>query len=236
VDRAGDTPPGCLTIPLLIVMVPLRLVWEVLAAIGRFARAYVVRPIGWLLYNGLVRPLRWVLLVLVLRPLWWALRYLVAFPLWWLLRTFVLLPARWVFERVLVPLWAAVVAYALRPLWAGFVWLVRVVAIPLAWTARWIGRGLAALWRVVLRPLLTALGRLVAYTWRLAGVVLFHLLVRPVRFLWRAVLRPLLRALAHAWRATVVRAARWTRVHVWEPTRAAGRSVSRALGLAARRP
>jgi hypothetical protein len=221
---------------LLIVVVPVRLVWEVLSATGGFLRAYVVRPVGRLLYHGLVRPPRWALLVLVLRPLWWALRYLVAFPLWWALRTLLLLPARWVFERILVPLARAIARYVLRPLWAGLMRIASVVAIPVAWAARHIARGLAALWRVVLWPLLAASGRLVAYTWRLAGLVLFHLLLRPVRFLWRVLVRPLLRAVAWAWRVTVVWAARWTRAHVWEPARAAARSVSRALGLAARRP
>lgn len=249
VNRTDDAPPGCLTIPLLIVVVPVRLAWEVLSAAGRLLRAYVVRPIGWLL--------------------WWAARYLLAYPLWWVLRTFVLLPARWIFDRVLVSLTRAIMGYVLRPLWAGLVWLAAVVAIPLAylarrlrrallvlvegivwlvsaiavpvtWILRRIGRGLAVLWRVLVQmmlwPVLRAVGRLVVHTWRLAGVVLFHLLVRPVRFLWRVLVTPVLRAVAWAWRVTVVRAARWTRVHVWEPARASARSISRALGLATRRP
>ena len=99
-----------------------------------------------------------------------------------------------------------------------------------------LGRGLAALWRTVLWPFLAALGRLVAYAWHLAGVVLFHLPVRPVRFVWRTVVRPVLCAVAYVWRVTVVRAARWAGVHVWEPARAVTRSVSRALGFVLKRP
>jgi hypothetical protein len=83
-------------------------------------------------------------------------------------------------------------------------------------------------------PLLAAFGRLVAHTWRLAGVILFHLAVWPVRWLWRVLFRPALRALRRAWRATVPPAARWLRGSVWEPARAAGRSVSRAVGLRTR--
>jgi hypothetical protein len=216
------------TIPLLVVVVPVRLVWEAFSAAGRLVRAYVARPIGWLLYHALVRPLRWLLLVLVLRPLWWALL------------TFVLPPARWVFERILVPLARGIAQYVLRPLLAGLAWLVSAIAVPVAWLARQVGRALAAVWRVVvvtvLWPVLRAVGRLLAHTWRLAGVVLFHLLVRPVRFLWRVLVRPVLHAVAWTWRVTVVRAARWTRVHVWEPARASARSISRALGLTAMRP
>lgn len=228
VNRTDDTPPGCVAIPLLVVVVPVRLVWEAFSAAGRLVRAYVVRPIGWLLHHVLVRPLRWLLLVLVLRPLWW------------MLLTFVLLPARWMFERILVPAARMIAEYVLRPLLAGLAWLVSAIAVPVAWLARQVGRALTAVRRVVvgmvLWPILRAVGRLLAHAWRLAGVVLFHLLVRPARFLWRVLVRPPLRAVAWTWRVTVVRAARWTRVHLWEPARASARSISRALGLAARRP
>ena len=107
--------------------------------------------------------------------------------------------------------------------------------IPVAYAGRWIGRGLAAFWRG-LWPLLVAFGRFLAWTWHLAGVVLFYLLIWPLRLLWRAVVRPVLGALRWAWRMTVNPVARWLRTHVWEPARAAGRSVTRALGLDARRP
>jgi hypothetical protein len=228
--------PGCLAIPLLIIVVPIRLLWEVLSALERFVQAYVVRPIGWLLYNGLVRPLGWVLRVLVLRPAWWVLRVLVLRPLWWVLRVLVFQPARWVWQAVLVPLGRVFLRYVLKPLWTALAWVITMVWVPFAHLARWLVRGLVALWRVVLWPFLAAFGRLVAWTWHLAGVVLFHLLVRPVRFLWRVTVRPVLRAIAYAWRSTVVPAGRWVRVRAWEPARAAGRSVSRALGLDARRP
>jgi hypothetical protein len=228
--------PGCLTIPLLIIVVPIRLLWEGLSALGRLVQAYIVRPIGWLLYNGLVRPLWWLLRVLVLQPLWWVLRVLVLRPLWWVLRVFVLLPARWIWQQVLVPLGRILFRYVLKPLWAALAWVLTIVLVPFAHLARWLVRGLVALWRAVLWPVLVAFGRLIAQTWRLAGLVLFHLLVRPVRFLWRVLVRPVLRAIAYVWRVTVVRAARWARVHVWEPARVAGRSISRALGLDSRRP
>jgi hypothetical protein len=212
VNSVDNGSPGCVTIPLLIIVLPVRLLWEVLSVIGRLLGAYVLRPLGWLLYNALVRPVAWVLRELVWRPIRWALRVLVVVPL------------RWVGRRILLPLGRALLRYVLVPLLSGLAWLVMLVARP-------VGRVLAALW-----PVLAAFGRLLAHTWRLAGVILHHLLVRPLKFLWRVVLRPVLRAVRRIWRATVVPAARWFRHHVGEPVRAAGRSVSRALGLDARRP
>jgi hypothetical protein len=198
-------------IPALIIVVPVRLLWELLSAIGRFTGAYVLRPIGRLLYTLLVRPLRWTL------------------------RVFVLLPLRWVAERLLVPLGRLILRYVLRPAGIALAWVVAIAWIPVAFAARWAGRGLAVLWRG-LWPLLAAFGRFLARTWHLAGLVLFHLLVRPARLLWRVLVRPVLGAIRWAWQVTVRPAARWLRVHVWEPARAAGRSVTRALGLDARRP
>lgn len=198
-------------IPALIIVVPVRLLWELLSVIARLVGAYVLRPIGWLLYTLLVRPLRWTL------------------------RVFVLLPLRWVGERLLVPLGRLVLRYVLRPVGIALAWAVSIALIPVVFAARWIGRGLAALWRA-LWPLLAAFGRFLAWTWHLAGLVLFHALVRPVRFVWRVLVRPVLAALGWAWGVTVRPAARWLRVNVWEPVRATARSVSRALGLDARRP
>jgi hypothetical protein len=210
--------PGCLVIPALIIVVPVRLLWEVLSAIGRFTRAYVLRPLGRLVHAAL------------LRPLWWILRR----PVWWVLRVLVLAPLRWVTQRLLVPLGRMILRHVLRPAWIALVRVVAVIRIPFVFAARWIGRGLAVLWRGVW-PLLAAFGRFFASTWHLAGVVLFTLLIRPVRLMWRVLVRPVLGALRRAWQMTVRPAARWLRTQVWEPVLAAGRSVSRALGLDARR-
>jgi hypothetical protein len=216
-----NDPPGCLTIPLLVIVVPIRLLWELLSALGRVVRAYVLRPIGWLLHNVLVRPLAWVLGELVLRPLRWVLRVLVLRPL------------RWVVLAIVAPVGRVLLRHVLRPVGRGVVVVLAILLIPVVYAAEWLGRGIAALWRVALWPLLAAFGRLLARTWWLAGLILFHLLVRPARLLWRVLFRPVLRAVRWAWRATVVPAARWLRGNVWEPARAAGRSVSRALGLRA---
>lgn len=203
--------PGCITVPAMIIVVPIRLLWELLALIGRLVGRYVLRPLGWLVYHGLIRPVAW------------------------LVRVLVIIPLRWVAETILAPLGRAVYRYLLRPVGRALAWCLAIVLLPFAYAAHWIGRGLAALWRAAW-PLLAALGRGVAHLWRLAGVVLFHLLVRPVRWFWRVFLRPVLRALAVVWRVTVLTPARWVRVNVLKPAGAAIRSAFRALGLDTRRP
>ena len=198
--------PGCLVIPALIVVVPLRLLWEVLSAIGRFAGAYLLRPLGWLLYHGVVRPLGW------------------------LLRVLVLIPLRWIGATIIVPFGRLILRYLLRPVWLALAWMGVLLLTPFLYVAGWIGRGLAALWRL-LRPVLVATARFIAHAWRLAGVVLFHVLVRPAVWIWQNVVMPVLRGLRWTWRAVVVPLARWLRTHVGEPVRAAARSVFKALGL-----
>lgn len=229
--------PGCITVPALIVVVPIRLLWELLALIGRGLVGYVARPLGWLVYQGLVRPvvwlsrLLWELLTLIGRGL---VRYVLR-PLGWLFRVVVAIPLRWVGDAILAPLGRAVYRYLLRPIGRGLARCVRIVVLSLAYAAEWVGRGLAALWHAAW-PLVAALGLGIARAWRLAGIVLFHLLVRPARWVWRTFLRPVLRAVARAWRVTVLTPVRWLHVNVLKPAGAAVRSAFRAVGLDTRRP
>ncbi len=221
----GQEPPGCVAIPVLIVVVPLRLLWEVLAAVGRFVGAYVLRPIGIALHYVFVRPLVW-----LLNAIGWALAWLWGVVLWpplrWLLRVLVWIPLRWVVMEILVPVARFLWRYVLRPFGVSLAWMLVMLLRPFVW----LGRGLAALWGL-LWPGLVAFGRLIAYCWRLAGIVLFHVFVRPVVWAWQTLVMPVLRVIAAVWRAVVVPAARWFGSRVWEPARAAARSVSRALGL-----
>jgi hypothetical protein len=198
--------PGCLVIPALIVVVPLRLLWEMLSVIGRFADAYLLRPLGWLLYHGAVRPLGW------------------------LRRVLILIPLRWIGATIIVPFGRLILRYLLRPVWPILAWMVALLLAPFVYVAGWIGRGLAALWGLF-RPALVATAWSIVHAWRLAGVVLFHILVRPAVWIWQKVVMPVLRGLRWTWRTVVVPLARWLRTHVGEPVRTAARSVSRALGL-----
>lgn len=212
VRRTGvNEAPGCLIVPALIVVVPLRLLWELLALIKRAVRDRILRPIGWLLYQGVVRPVGW------------------------LVRVLIVIPLRWIGRVILASLARAVQRYLLRPIGWLLGWCVALILLPFVYAGQWIGRGLLALWRVVW-PLFAALGRAIVYLWGLAGIVLFHLLVRPARWLCRTLVRPVLIALARAWRVAVQAPARWLRVNIGKPVEAAVRSVFRGLGLDTRRP
>ncbi len=220
----SDEAPGCVTIPVLIVVVPLRLLWEVLVVLGRFVSVYLLRPLGRLLYTVFVRPLVWAIHILVFVPL------------------------RWLLVSVVRPIGRFVVRYLLRPVVIAIARVLEWVLVPVFFVARWIGRGLAVLWRTVLRPMLAVLGRILlalgrvllvlarvlAEAWHLAGLVLYHVLVRPVAWLWRALVSPVLRAIRRAWRFAVSPVLRWVRTRAWEPARAVARSVSRALGVDSR--
>jgi hypothetical protein len=131
-------------------------------------------------------------------------------------------------------------------------WLLLIIFTPFVYVGELIVKGLRVIYRWI-RPALVALGRVLAdalaYAWgvatvvvRFIGRVLYHTLVRPVRFLWRTVIRPVLAAMglaiAWAWRVAVVQPARWTHENVLRPANQAiseaVRTVIRALGFGTR--
>jgi hypothetical protein len=234
---------GCLTWPLqviaVLIVVPLRLLWEAVAAIGRAVEAWLIRPILMLLDYALVRPLRWLLTVLVRTPLSWLWRA-------------VLTPVgRW--------LWTYAIAPAARAVGWALGRLLLIVITPFGYAVELIVKGLRAFYRwiepalVVLGRGLLVLGRVLAdaltYAWgvatvvvRFIGRVLFHIVVRPVRWLWRTAVRPVLvamgLAIAWAWREALVRPAKWAHRNVLRPasqavTEVVG-TVIRALGFGTR--
>ncbi|GAA2257421.1 hypothetical protein GCM10010145_27160 [Streptomyces ruber] len=219
----------------LVVVVPVRLVWDALVAIGRVLRDWVLRPLG--------RALLWVGKALFVWP-WVALWRYVVVPvgkaLGWLGHVLLVVPAGWVYR------------YVLTPVGRGLAWLGRVlVVVPAGWLYRYVlapvgyGIGVAlywtarvllvlpalALWRWVLVPVgrvLAVIGREVwdalKHAWRIAGYVsravgrllgtLFRwILVEPVRWTYRTVLTPV----GHVVRDVV-----------WRPAAAAARAVGRA--------
>ncbi|MET9435579.1 hypothetical protein [Streptomyces sp. NPDC006551] len=227
-------PEGCLTafirvpvrIVVLVVVVPVRMVWDVLCVCGRFVERVLLRPLG----RGLGR-----------------LGRQLAVPLIWLGRN-VLAPlfrglavgAGWVGRAVFVWPWVGLWRYLVVP-------VVRYgIAVPVLWAYRWIltpiGRALTfladALWRygvlpvarygfvipalwlygTVLAPLgrglawvFTGLGRGLAWVgravfvwpwvglWRYVVVpVVRYGLVAPVRWLWRRAIVPVCREIGDA--------------------------------------
>ena len=226
VGRAMNDVPLALRILAVIFVLPFRLAWELLAAIGRFLAAYVGRPLAWLAHYAVVVPLSFLARYLLVVPLTFLLRYLVVVPLTFLLRYLVVMPLTWFFA-VTAPMWRGlgrglswVVTQLGQGLWWAVIQLHRWVLRPCGLAAGWL---LARLYRWVLRP-----------GWRGAGWVLFQL------YAW--LLRPVGQALAWGWSRTVVpayralaAATRWVRISLLRPVAEATRAMLVSAGLASGR-
>ncbi|ARH91210.1 hypothetical protein [Streptomyces sp. MOE7] len=214
---------GCLTtavrfpvrVVVLILVVPVRLLWDALATAARAVDRTVLRPLG----RGLALLWR----TLVLRPVAWTWRTLVVLPLAWVWRTLVVAPLALVWRHVLAPLGRGL-ALVVRGLGAGLWWLGhRLVVVPARWLYAW-----------VLAPVGRAVG------WVLTGVVtVLAALVRwivliPAVALWRYVLGPVLGALATVL-TVVVREVADALGHCWRVAGAISRAVGRFLGAVLRR-
>ncbi|MFE5089304.1 hypothetical protein ACFRCI_02635 [Streptomyces sp. NPDC056638] len=208
--EAGE---GCLTtliripvrIVVLAIVLPVRMIWDVLVAGARAADRILLRPLGralsWLLATLVAIPAVW-LYEAVLTPLGHALLWLAAA----------------VFVRPWVALWRYVLVPAVRyGLVVPVVWLYEAVFTPL-------GHGL----RRVYRELLVPAGRGIAAA---VGWVLTALFVWPVVGLWRYVLVPL--ALAASWLAEhlIVRPLAWAYRELLTPL---GHGITWLLELLAR--
>ncbi|MEV8224944.1 hypothetical protein AB0P41_02530 [Streptomyces sp. NPDC079167] len=172
---------GCLTtlvripvrIVVLVLVLPVRMIWDLLVAGGRLVERVLLRPLGraleWL-YDQVLTPvgraLAWLTVALLVWPwvgLWRyvvvpAVRYRVVVPLVWLYGA-VLTPfghgLRWVYGKLLVPAVTGLITFLL------------------VWPA-------VGVWRYVLKPLGIAVDWLVT-----------HLLVLPLARVYRYVLTPL---------------------------------------------
>ncbi|MCG5448575.1 hypothetical protein [Micromonospora hortensis] len=188
----------------LVVVLPVRLLWELIVAAGRLLHRYLFRPTGRFLRRWLLAPLACVLQRLVWLPLVWCVRHLLWLPLLWVARTVIWPVLVWLTRHGLRP--------ALVVLGRVLIWLAKYLVL---WPLYWVG------------TVLTPVGRLVAAAvvgaWRTAG--------RVLRLLHRLLLRPLGRGLRWLWRATVTPAARWARRSVLDPARLAVREVLEGLGL-----
>ncbi|MGH3388528.1 MAG: hypothetical protein ACRDOO_06590 [Actinomadura sp.] len=213
--------PGCLTWPAraiaIVIVVPIRLLWEAVAAVGSALYTVVLQPLGRLLDYVIVRPARWLFTVLVVIPLRWLGRVLVVIPL------------RWVWRAILTPLGRWLYTYVLAPVGRGLRWVVAglllIILTPVGYVLELIGKGLRALYRWA-RPALAAIGRVIvdalSFAWgvatavvRFLGTVLYHTVVRPVRWVWRTTVRPVLvatgTAVAWTWRVAVASPTSWVR-------------------------
>ncbi|MFJ8748567.1 hypothetical protein ACIREO_04370 [Streptomyces sp. NPDC102441] len=185
-DKHRTPPPyeggeGCLTtlvripvrIVVLVLVLPVRMLWDLLVAGGRVAERVLLRPLGraleWL-YDEVLAPvgraLVWLAVALLVWPwvgLWRyvavpLVRYGVVAPLVWL-HTAVLTPAgqglRWVYDRLLVPAATAL------------------LTVLLVWPA-------TGVWRYVLKPLGIAVAWLVIHLFVLPAVWAYRWVLTPV--------------------------------------------------------
>ncbi|RSS79073.1 hypothetical protein [Streptomyces sp. WAC06614] len=177
----------------LVVVLPVRAVWEVFARICRAVGRYLLAPLVTYVLEPVLRAVGWVL--------------------GWLLRIFVVRPCQVLWRYLLAPVGRFVLAYLLVPVGR---FLRRWVLTPLGYALLWLGRILVtSLLAPLYRHVLTPLGHLLARVWRTAGRilrVLGRVLVgwAAVR-LYRYVLTPVGHVLRDAWRA-VRAAAREVRV------------------------
>ncbi|WP_329554903.1 hypothetical protein [Streptomyces sp. NBC_00696] len=228
--RPSPQPPeGCLAVAIrvpvrivvLVLVVPVRLVWDGLVVSGRFLHRTVLRPVAravfvwpWVaLWRYVVVPLAKALgrlaTVLLLVPLGWLYRYVftpVGHGLAWVAGR-IAAGLVWVYARVLTPFGHAC-AWVLNGVAAGVAWVAGGVSTVLAWLGRYllvVPAGWLYAW--VLAPV----GRVIAWcgrgvVWLVKavgtgiGVVLYWtariLLVLPAIGLWRWVLTPVGHVLA----------------------------------------
>ncbi|QEV15633.1 hypothetical protein CP974_09445 [Streptomyces fradiae ATCC 10745 = DSM 40063] len=250
---ARREPEGCLVaavrlpvrIVVLVVVVPVRMLWDLLALCARTLHRTVLRPLGRCL---LVIPFTWLwravltplgrgagrlVQYLVVAPAVWGWRYLVVAPARWLWRYLVVAPARWLWRSVLVPVGRGLARLADALLTYLVVaparWLWRGVLAPAGAGIAWLVRHLVVApalwgWRWVLVPV----GRGAAWLLRTLVAV-------PLVTLWRWVLVPLGRGLAFLGREVAAAFAVAWRVAGYV-SRAAGRAVKWALWQTVGRP
>ncbi|MBF6353399.1 hypothetical protein IU449_02365 [Nocardia higoensis] len=220
----------------VVLLVPVRLVWEgvkwcgrafvavlvfvleqVLAPVGRFVHLWVIRPL-WFFLKDMVWgwAIQQVLWGMVLTPLGSAL-------LNWLLRPLLRVIEQWLWQSILRPALNALLNYVVVPVakWLGK-WVLGpalyAIAVSLRWVWTWcVVRPLALLWRWVLRPLWIALAATLYFGWRGASAIVRVLVVVPCAYLYRHVLRPALAALATVWRTCVVVPVSWVHRTVLMP-------------------
>ncbi|MDQ0990898.1 hypothetical protein QFZ74_002126 [Streptomyces sp. V3I7] len=221
----GPQPPpqaqGCLVVAIrlpvrivaLVLVVPVRMLWDALVVAGRFLTDTVLRPVG--------RVLLWLGRAVFVWP-WVALWRYVAVPvgraLLWLGRVLVVVPLGWLHRSLLTPLGHGI-AWLARGVGAALKWLYVRLLTPLGHGIAWLARGVGAALKWLYVRVLTPVGRALAWCADAVatgvGAALYWtarvLFVLPARALWRSVLVPVGRVLAvvareigealgHAWR------------------------------------
>ncbi|GAB2744050.1 hypothetical protein [Streptomyces bullii] len=181
------SPEGCLTVAIripvrivvLVLVVPVRMVWDALVVAGRFLNATVLGPLG--------RALLWLGRAVFLWPFVGLWRYVllpVGKGLAWLGNVLVVIPAVWVHRYLLTPVGHGL-AWLGRGIGAGAAWVYARVLTPVGHALMWVLRGVGAVLAAVGIGVWTAVAWLVRY-----------LVVVPALWLYTWVLTPVGRAVA----------------------------------------
>lgn len=197
----------------LIVVLPVRVVWDLLVALGRGVRRHVLGPLSVYVLQPVLRGVAWALTALLKLVFVWPWVGLWRFLVEPVYRHVLAPGGRLLYEHLLRPLGRALswigrggMRYLLAPLAKGVAWVVWALGMSLfvwPWVGLWryvlapVGRGLLWLGGVLYRHVLTPVGHACAWT----GAVLWRYLLRPVALgVYRYVISPLGRALVWAWR------------------------------------
>ncbi|MET7570162.1 hypothetical protein ABZT04_16900 [Streptomyces sp. NPDC005492] len=197
-------PEGCLAVAIrvpvrivvLVLVVPVRLVWDALVVGGRFLYRTVLGPLARAVFVWPWVALWRYVVVPVAKAVGWLTYVLVLVPLGWLYVS-VLTPVGhgvraglvWAYARVLTPVGHACV-WVVDRVAAGVAWLGRyLLVVPAQWLYAWVlapvGRGV----RWLVKAVGTGVGLALYWAARI-------LLVLPAVALWRWVLTPVGRAIA----------------------------------------
>ena len=181
------TPEGCLAVAIripvrivvLVLVVPVRMVWDALVVVGRVLRDTVLRPFG--------RALAWLGRALFVWPFVGLWRYVVV-PLGraigWLGNVLVVVPLGWLYRYALTPLGHAL-AWVARGVGAGLAWLYARLLTPVGHAVMWALRGLGAV-----------LGALGLGVFGVLAWLVRHLVVVPVAWVYTWILTPVGHAIA----------------------------------------
>jgi hypothetical protein len=189
--REGAAPEGCLAVAIripvrivvLVLVVPVRMVWDALVVAGRFLNDVVFRPAG--------RALLWLGRAVFVWPFVGLWRYVVVpvgKALGWLGNVLVVVPLVWLYRYVLTPVGHAiawVVTGVGRGVGAALGWVYAYLLTPVGRAVTWVLKGLGAVLAAIGIGLYTAVAWLARY-----------LVVVPALWLYTWVIAPVGRAIA----------------------------------------
>ncbi|MFI6374943.1 hypothetical protein [Streptomyces sp. NPDC050546] len=178
----ASAPEGCLAVAIripvrivvLVLVVPVRMLWDALVVAGRFLNDTVFRPVG--------RALLWLGRAVFVWPFVGLWRYVVVpvgKALGWLGNVLLVVPLVWLYRYVLTPVGHGI-AWVARGVGAAFGWVYAHLLTPAGHAVMWVLRGLGAVLAAIGTGLWTALAWLAKYLLVVPGVWLYTWVLAPV--------------------------------------------------------